>query len=198
MKTKLLVLFFLIATTGLYAQKDPCECNETTEISGQFRTKAKHVTDYNSYPKAKEVISPEDVISWELSYSTYTRDIKEGTDRVHDTPEDSLYTLKGYMYFLKQEANDCDFHIEIGPKNKRSTRRVIVEVSKENCALQQEILSYIKSKGYGKNKQFNKGIPCELTGLGFYDAIHKPKNHGGKFTHKTSWEIHPVKSLKFD
>jgi hypothetical protein len=47
-------------------------------------------------------------------------------------------------------------------------------------------------------KQFTKGIPCTIVGIGFYDAAHKPKHHGGIYTHKTSWELHPVKSIKFE
>jgi hypothetical protein len=193
-----LLSFLLIFVSYSFAQKDPCTCNETTPKENQNRTKAKHVTNYGSFSKAKYDIVPEDIITWQDQYSTYTRDIKKGTDRVNDTPEDSLYTLHGYMYFLKQEANDCDFHIEIGPKSIKSKRRVIVEVSKENCDLQKEILTYIKSKGFKKNKQFTKGLKCTVVGLGFYDAAHKPNRHGGIFTHKSSWELHPVKSIKFE
>jgi len=193
-----LIIVVSLSACNLYAQKDPCLCNETTPVPNQHRSKAKHVTDYSKYPKAKNEISPEDIINWQLLYSTYTRDIKKGSDRVQDTPEDSIYTLKGYMYFVKQEANDCDFHIEIGPKDIKSKSRVIVEVSKENCNLQKTILDYITSLGFKKMKQFTKGLPCTVVGLGFYDAAHKPNKHGGIFTHKSSWELHPVKSFTFD
>lgn len=197
-KIKLLFSVLFIFTSFSFAQKDPCSCNETTAKENQHRTKAKHVTNYESYPEAKYDIVPEDIITWQDLYSSYTREIKKETDRVKETPEDSLYTLHGYIYFIKQEANDCDFHIEIGPKNIKSKRRIIVEVSKENCNLQKEILDYIKLKGFKKNNQFTKGLKCTVVGLGFYDAAHKPNKHGGIFTHKSSWELHPVKSVKFE
>jgi hypothetical protein len=37
-----------------------------------------------------------------------------------------------------------------------------------------------------------------VTGVGFYDATHKPDtNHGDKHTRKYAWELHPVKEITF-
>jgi len=198
MKRKLLILFLFAVTSVLLAQKDPCNCNETTPIDRQHRTKAKHVTNYGAYARAKYNITPDDVTGWQDLYSTFTRNANKDTERILETPEDSLFVLDGYMYFVKQEANDCDYHIEIGPKSIKSKRRIIVEVSQENCDLQQKIMEYIVSNGFKLNKQFTKGLPCTVIGLGFYDAAHKPNHHGGNYTHKTSWELHPVKSIEFN
>lgn len=48
--------------------------------------------------------------------------------------------------FVKQEGNDCDFHIEIGTENPDDTR-IIVEVPEENSDLQKKIKDYLDNKG---------------------------------------------------
>jgi hypothetical protein len=201
MKTKLILLFLLIVTADLPAQQDPCDCKGTNpEV--QYRSKSKHETKYNSFPLAKDTITTETIISWEKKYKKKTKQINRknvNLTRVDGTPEDSLYILKGYMYFVKHEkssSGDCDFHIEIGTK-KESMKRVVVEVTKDNCKEQGKIMDHIKSLGYKFGKDFKTGVQCVVIGLAFYDGWHKPKQHGRVKTHGSSWELHPVERIDF-
>ena len=199
MKHKLtLILIILFFAGNIFANgKNPCDCSPTTKVTKQYRTDAKHETNFNNFSKAKYEITPNIIIGWEKKYKSKTNDIGKDDIRWNLTPEDSLYVLKGWMYFMKQEANDCDFHIEIGPENQKSNSRVIVEITNNNCDLQKKVYNYITSKGFKLNKQFDYGLECTVTGLGFYDGTHKPAQHGGTHTHKTSWELHPVKTFEF-
>ena len=96
------------------------------------------------------------------------------TFRQKDTPEDSLYTLEGYMWYVRHEA-DCDFHIQIGPTSESSKGRAVVEVSIENCALQKKIQDTMAARGYSFGKEFKQGIPVTMVGIGFYDWQHQLK-----------------------
>jgi hypothetical protein len=201
MKRILLLTFMLsLKTLDLLAQ-DPCDCIGTNQ-DVQYRTKSKHETHYEKYPLVKDTISPKVMISWQKRYKKKVKDVNRKNVqklRVRGTPEDSMYILKGYMYFVKHEkssSGDCDFHIEIGTE-KKSGKRVVVEMTKEKCSEQKRVLDYIKSKGYRLGKEFKKGIPCIVIGLGFYDGWHTPNQHGRKNTHGSSWELHPVKDIIF-
>ncbi len=181
---------------------EPCKCKDP-KAQKHYRHGEKHETDFGKYHAAAGTISAADIVSWQKKYKDATKALKASADksRMKDTPEDSLYTLKGFMWYVKHESagpgRDCDFHIEIGPQTK-SGRRAVVEVTLDKCALQQEILDTIDAHGYLLKKEFSKPIPCTVTGLGFYDGIHPPSGHGrrGKTTF-SSWELHPVKSILF-
>ena len=210
--SKLIIIFvFMFSGINLFAQNNPCKCNPDTKKENQQRSKAKHETNYGSYPVARDTIIPATLYQWEKKYKNSVKTISTNPDnplslRKHGTPEDSMYVLKGYMWFVKQEDNDCDFHIEIGGKTKNS-KRIIVEVPVENCDVLKKIFEKVKSKGYkvinitasnAALNHFPKGIPCVVIGLGFYDASHKPNtNHGDKHTYKCTWELHPVKDIVF-
>lgn len=199
------VSLFLGGISNVFAQS-VCSCNETTPKGHQDRSNAKHATNFGSFNVKGKSITPETMYAWEDSYAAKTKNIttKPNSARVPNTPEDTLYVLRGYLWMVKIENNDCDFHMEIGPLDKSMTR-MIVEIPKENKAMQEKVKRYLDSlkltiKGCPNltDSHFNTGIPIIVTGLGFYDASHKPNtNHGDEHTLKYSWELHPIKSVIF-
>ena len=208
---KILIPAFIFYCSMLYGQNNACNCYPTTPKERQDRSSAKHETNYGIYKLKKDTISVEYIYGWGDLYYLATKSISKKAEnpksiRKHNTPEDSLYILKGYMWFVKTEDNDCDFHIEIGPKNIDGDR-IIIEVPVENIKTQQKIKDYLNKHGLkimgcgtsnSKKAHFDKGIPVVVVGLGFYDASHKPDtNHGDKHTKKHSWELHPVKEIYF-
>jgi hypothetical protein len=205
----IILLVFLISP--MKAQSLSCPCEATTDISRQARTKAKHETNYKNYALKKDTINVKYIYKWQKRYHDLTKTItikasKPSSLRKHGTSEDSLYILKGYLWFVKMEDNDCDFHMEIGTKNSYDTR-IIIEATQENKLLQKKIENELQKRNlhilgcHYSNKakaHFKKGIPVIVKGLGFYDASHKPDtNHGDKHTQKYSWELHPVQDIIF-
>jgi hypothetical protein len=188
------------------AQTIVCVCNPAKETpkKRQQRSTAKHEIHYNQYAANTDTISVNYIYNWQKQYKSTTSTISTApaSTRVHDTPEDTLYTLKGYIWFVKSESNDCDLHIEIGPKNSGGTR-IVIEVPKENKALQNKLKQHLESlslkikgcSGGSGDTHFQHGIPVLVTGLGFYDASHKP--NGDSHTKKYSWELHPIKEIEF-
>ena len=200
----------LIAGTAILAQNN-CPSIPTTKKANQDRTVAKHETNYSHFKKKKDTISVDYIYNWQAKYDSKTSLItttvgKPTTLREHGTPEDSLYILKGYLWLVRMEENDCDFHMEIGPADSAGTR-VVVEVPQENTTAQTKIRNEMNKRqlhienckpGTSKGYHFKTGIPVVITGLGFYDASHKPNtNHGDDHTKIYSWELHPVKAIVF-
>jgi hypothetical protein len=209
MKKFLLIFFMLyISSTSLFAQIDICNCIPNTDIPDQHRGNVKHERNFGNFPMRVDTIFPKTIYKWERKYIRKTNTISlygELSKRKHGTPEDSLYILKGFMYFVKREP-DCDFHIEIGPEDTNATR-IVIEVPIENCRLQKKIFHIVDSHDgfimgintFNKWKAHLKNpIPCVVIGLGFYDKSHRPNtNHGDEHTKKYSWELHPVKDIFF-
>jgi len=206
---KYFILFSLLLFCGLLkSQVTICKCDPSTDFDNQERSIAKHEKHYDKYKIKKDTINIAYIYKWEKLYSNETKSISKNPDsqRRNNTPEDTLYTLKGYLWFVKIEKNDCDFHMEIGPKKSNGVR-IVVEVTQENKELQKKIKNFLNEQnleimGCGisdvKKAHFKKGVPVVVIGLGFYDASHKPNtNHGDKHTKKYSWELHPVKDIKF-
>jgi hypothetical protein len=178
------------------AQENPCGCTPNVGKTRPYRLDAKWETKYGLYPVFADTITSFTVRSWESSYKKKVKqNIIWNTKRLKQTPEDTLYVLKGWMWYVKQEV-DCDLHIEIGPKQK-SGKRTVVEVTKDNCKLQEAILKRMDSEGYKLKKEFKRGLPCVVVGLGFYDGQHPLKAHSRAAERGNSWELHPVKNIEF-
>jgi hypothetical protein len=192
-------------------QTTACPCIAGTKKANQHRSDAKHVTNYEDFILKEDTITVAYINKWERKYKTKTMELKvtptnPASQRKHDTPEDTLYILKGFIWLVKQEDNDCDFHMEIGPENVFGNR-IIVEVTKENTALQKKIREELTARGLkimncntsnNNVAHFDTPVPVIVIGLGFYDASHKPNtNHGDVHTKKYSWELHPVKDIIF-
>jgi len=208
---KFILLIFFIPASHKIGFAQMCSCHPGTDIDNQHRTEAKHTENYNDFSSKDDTILISYINRWERKYKKLTNTITRtagsaNPGRQTDSPEDSLYILKGFMWFVKQEENDCDLHIEIGPKNVVANR-IVVEVTAENSDLQEKIKTHLDQAGEkilncgtGNTKvaHFDKPIPVIVIGLGFYDVSHKPNtNHGDIHTKRFSWELHPVKDIIF-
>jgi len=209
MKYILTIILMQFCVINIFAQL--CNCNPTTDITNQHRTEAKHVTDLDDFIIKEDTIAVAYINKWEKKYKTITNTItrtanSSNSARQPDSPEDTMYILKGFMWFVKLEENDCDFHIEIGPKSVLGNR-IVVEVDQENSELQEKIKTHLDNIGEkimhcgtssSKTAHFDKPISVIVIGLGFYDKSHAPDtNHGDVHTKKYSWELHPVKDVIF-
>jgi hypothetical protein len=201
----ILALCGVLASTGVAQAADPCGC-APQRGKKPYRLTAKTETKYESYPASGGVLTPLAMLRWEKKYAAKANGTTVGrlTARLHDTPEDSLYTLEGYMWYVQKEI-DCDYHIQIGPAGKTGKHRAVVEVTHENCSLQSVIDDTLRARGYTFGKEFPRGIPVTVTGLGFYDWQHGVKHPpsstppGSPLEKQegTAWELHPVKSILF-
>jgi len=182
--------------------KDPCDCQPQAGEK-PYRFEAKRENKYDKFPVAQEPMKLSSTREWQKKYAKLMKkDVIRKSKRVKNTPEDSLYTLDGYLWYVNKQI-DCDFHMQVGPKSK-SGKRTVVEITVDNCAMQQMILDTLKSRGFSANgKEFDEGVPVTVIGLGFYDGQHgakKAKENASPWIKKqagTAWELHPVKTIVF-
>src|SRR5437867_3747343 len=119
-------IFFLIPLLTFSAprpQGDPCLCKDR-QAAKRWRSEQKREIVFSQYPQARDTITCRDIIAWQKRFKKIKKIVSPQSStkpRVKGTPEDSLYTLRGYMYFVRHESQkngDCDFHIEIGTEDK--------------------------------------------------------------------------------
>ncbi|MFL5788747.1 MAG: hypothetical protein ACJ748_11885 [Flavisolibacter sp.] len=204
-----LLSFSLLVCAGIKAQN--CTCNALMPIRLQPRGIEKNKLQDNFSKYSLNTISIYDIYKWQDHYNNITSGISWNPNSIKSkrrvaTPEDSIYVLKGYLWFVHKIGFDCDYHIEIGDKDSAATR-IIVEVPYTNPAVQKKIKEHLDSLALPimgcnekneKKAHFTKGLPVLVYGFGFYDSFHKVnKSHGDEHTKKYLWEIHPVTDIVF-
>ena len=177
-------------------QDNVCGCIPAKSVSEFYRAEAKYEREFSKYPEHAGIITSETVREWEKIYKKKANKIAVNSQRMKGTPEDSIYSLTGYIYHAKMNKNDCDLHLEIGTENK-NTLRAVAEITKDNCKLQEQIIQQLKEKGFVIGKQNATGIKCTVRGLGFYDGKH-PGKKNKKHEKGSAWEIHPVISMELE
>jgi hypothetical protein len=207
----ILIVISLCMAKPCGAQPPGCPCTPTTPKSRQQRTSAKHTAVFKNIIERKKFLSTAEMSTWQDRYDSLTAGITTtrqaaSSKRMHNTPEDTMYTIKAYLWFVKLEHNDCDLHMELGTADSTDTR-VIVELPAELKTVQAQLKKELQKRGLpilncgtsNSNKaHYAKGIPVLVRGIGFYDASHKPDtNHGDSHTKKYSWELHPVVAISF-
>jgi hypothetical protein len=135
-------------------------------------------------------------------------------DRVKE--EKRNVTVPVWLYAIKKEANDNDYHLitgsnpDVGPiryMNMEITglplggpNRAKLRVPRE--ALKQFLREHhdrVTTSGYFR---FEDPVPVRITGSLFYDIDHKPGVVGSfkdpPRVPKTAWEVHPISKIDFE
>jgi hypothetical protein len=127
--------------------------------------------------------------------------------------EGDLITTSGFLYRARCQP-DGDFHLEIGPSNKRlNAVCIIVEVPDKNKIHDQSLKAKIgnvltallgmDSSVFSSHAKSNP-IPITVTGQLFLDYTHHETDPGGgrgtllksgRHCAQNLWEIHPVSDL---
>ena len=208
-RVSFLLLFLCFNDT--FSQPDPCACQPDVGKIHPYRLDAKWETNGTTFPRSKKTITPSTLFSWEKKYSKSANGsiVAWNTARLTKTPEESIYTMNGWLWFVKAEV-DCDFHIQIGKKSRAAHRRAVVEVTIKQCQLQNLILDSLFAQGFTmsqikKGAELKHSLPVTLEGMGFYDWQHQLKKpsantpaHSPLWKQQgTAWELHPVITVKF-
>jgi hypothetical protein len=135
-------------------------------------------------------------------------------DRVAE--ENRRVTVSGWLYAIKKEANDNDYHMIVGTSPDggsihymnmeitglplggpdRAKLRVPRDGLKQFLSDQQ---TRVGTSGY---LRFEDPVPVRVTGSLFYDIDHRPGVVGSfkepKRVPATAWEVHPVSEIVFE
>jgi hypothetical protein len=130
--------------------------------------------------------------------------------RTHDAPldarESQLVTLKGDLWLVNKEPDDCDLHLEISAVGgSQSDDRIIVEIPQgpQFVAARNALLQALAAKNVKlSHTPLTKSIPVQVLGFLFFDAWHftanNPRGHShGSAEVATLWEVHPVYGIVF-
>ncbi len=120
-----------------------------------------------------------------------------------DPREASVLTLKGDLWAINIEPNDCDLHLELSEVGGSvDDDRIIVEIPQTApfVAARNVLLNKLHAAGvtlHGRTK-LTTPIRVQVLGFAFFDAWHfsstNPQrgNHHGSPQVGSLWEIHPV------
>jgi len=115
--------------------------------------------------------------------------------------ERRVYVVAGDVWRVKEEANDCDFHLEMSARGAGPRAdRIIVEIPQEQTTARRALLALLPGdRAIGPDTTINltRSVPIRVTGYAFFDAHHysarkvRGNSHGTAYV-ATLWEIHPV------
>jgi len=135
-------------------------------------------------------------------------------DRVAE--ENRNVTVPAWLYAVKKEDNDHDYHLIVGSDpNSTTIQYMNMEISalplsgpnREALRVPRQALKdflhdinqHVGSSGY---LRFEDPVPIRVTGSLFYDIDHEPGIVGSKKAPprvpNTAWEVHPVTEIVFE
>ena len=178
-------------------------CAPTTLIGNQSRTDMKH-----RGPGLQSVSLNQTSVTDMLNWSNPAT-ISRTSNSPIDPRENQAFTMKGDLWRVKIEGNDCDFHLELSaPGDSSGADRVIVEIPQGSNFVQirDSLIQALIAAGEGDLRHrttidLSQSIPIQVTGFAFFDAFHysraNPKRGHGHGTAMvgTIWELHPVWQL---
>ena len=194
-------------------------CRPSTPVDKQKRTEMKH---RNPASPGTHVISTSvsEMLGWDQPNDLTNRDVRNSNSSI-DPREEDVFELEGDLWRIAEEANDCDYHLELAAPGKPKTAdRVIVEVPDDegSTSVRQVVLASLSAEDRATlNSQgevlLKHPVRLKLTGYAFFDAFHytsqydpaKPGkcgftkaqklqrgNNHGTCAVGTIWELHPV------
>lgn len=206
----LLAALLAVSSLGLQAGQLPCQ-KPGTERWG-IKT---------SLPESprKVTMSLTDALNLPRLTNVKKNDPRYADKRITDqqVKEDQMVTVKGWLYLVAFEGDDCDFHIQISPEaptaGAKPANSMIVEVpSGEYAATIKDQVEAVRQmvvtkllNGVDPNLNsthlMTHPVFVQVTGALFYDDAHTYSADGttgrGKkgMPSRTLWELHPITSI---
>jgi len=213
-----LLVSTVLAVATVVAQNPP-SCEPSTPMAKQKRTDMKHRKPASNGTTV-EVASVSDMLAWEQPDDLQDRAVRNSDSSI-DPREEEVFEVQGDLWRIAQEANDCDYHLELSlPGKSVNADRVIVELPSDpgSNSARQAVLTALEASD--RLKLENNGevlltnpLRLKLTGYAFFDGFHYSPRfdpaHPGKchFTKAqklqrgnghgtcrvgTLWELHPA------
>src|SRR6266849_3644471 len=200
------------------AQNGP-SCDPSTPLDKQKRTEMKHRKAASQGTNVTTTTVAE-ILGWDQPDDLANRDVRNSNSSI-DPREEDVFEFEADLWRIAQEANDCDYHLELTmPGKPKTADRVIVEIPNDqgySSARQAVLESLAPADRDTLNSQgevvLKNPVRLKLTGYAFFDAFHytsrydpaKPGtckftkaqklqrgNNHGTCAVGTLWELHPV------
>jgi hypothetical protein len=200
------VVPFLLLVLCVSAARADITCTPTQPLAQQNRTLMKHRTPPQPNPGVK-LITVTEIVASPPAVGVNSPGARTSAQPI-DPRETSVLTLKGDLWVINVEPNDCDFHLEVSEVGGSvDSDRVIVEIPQTApfVAARNALLNGLHAAGvtvHARTK-LTQPIRIQVLGFGFYDRWHfsatNPQrgNHHGSPQVGSLWEIHPVWAIIF-
>lgn len=199
-------LGFLVVLSCAAAAWADITCTPTEPLAKQNRTRMKHRTPQHPTPGVK-LMTVADMVALSAAAGVNSPGFRSSVQQI-DPRESSVLTLKGDLWAINIEPNDCDFHLELSEVGgAMDDDRVIVEIPQAApfVAARNALLNGLRAAGVTLQARTKLTTPIRIQVLGFafYDAWHfsttNPQrgNHHGSPQVGSLWEIHPVWAIVF-
>jgi anti-sigma B factor antagonist len=201
---KIALVIGLILSVAQGAAAD-ITCTPTKTVPQQNRTRMKHRNppSSSSIPAVTTVTA---MIAISPADGTSTTGFRTAVGPI-DPRENAVVILKGDLWQINIEPNDCDFHLEISEVGgTAASDRVIVEIPQTArfTAARNAFLQGLHAAGVTLHSRTTLAHPIRVQVLGFmfFDAWHfSATNHRGN-SHGSPqvdsiWEVHPVWGIIF-
>jgi hypothetical protein len=203
MRRVVFMLFFVLSCISAASGQT---CAPSQPIPQQNRTAMKHRTPPSQNPGVKQMTVAQIVASAPAA-GISSPGARTSVQPI-DPRESSVLTLKGDLWAINIEPNDCDFHLEISEVGGSvDSDRVIVEIPQTPpfVAARNALLNKLHAAGVTLHARTKLAQPIrvQVLGFAFYDAWHfssaNPQrgNHHGSPQVGSIWEIHPVWAIIF-
>ena len=181
-------------------------CTATQTLVKQNRTRMKHRTPPRQNPGVT-LMTVAQIFAASPAAGIKSPGARSSPQPI-DPREASVLTLKGDLWAINVEPNDCDFHLEISEVGGSiDADRVIVEIPQTApfVTARNALVNRLRAAGVTlrARTKLSQPIRVQVLGFGFYDAWHfsstNPQrgNHHGSPQVGSLWEIHPVWAIIF-
>jgi hypothetical protein len=200
------ILGFLFAVLRVSGARADITCTPTQPLGQQNRTRMKHRTPPQQNPGV-QLITVTEIVASPPAVGVNSPGSRTSAQPI-DPRETSVFTVKGDLWVVNIEPNDCDFHLEVSEVGGSvNSDRVIVEIPQTApfVPARNALLSGLHAAGVTLHARttLTHAIRIQVLGFGFYDAWHvsttNPQrgNHHGSPQVGSLWEIHPVWAIIF-
>jgi len=197
---------FLFALSCVSVAWADITCTATQPVAKQNRTNMKHRTPPHQNPGVK-LMTVANMVAAPPAAGINSPGSRTSAQPI-DPRESSVLTLKGDLWAINIEPNDCDLHLELSEVGGSvDDDRVIVEIPQTASfvAARNALLNRLKAAGVALHARtkLTQPIRVQVLGFAFYDAWHfsptdpQRGNHHGSPQVGALWEIHPVWAIIF-
>jgi len=201
-----IALAILIALSCVSVTRADIAGTTTQTVATQNRTRMKHRTPPPQNPGVT-LVTVAQMVAASPATGITSPGARSSVQPI-DPRENSVLTLKGDLWAINIEPNDCDFHLEVSEVGGTvDSDRVIVEIPQTArfVAARNALLNKLHAAGvtlHARTK-LTQPIRVQVLGFSFYDAWHySPNNPQRGHAHGSPqvgsiWEIHPVWAIIF-
>lgn len=173
---------FVLASASLLAQTDPkCTPTDTKQERGTLKNR-------DATSDTPQTVTVQQILKFGFPQNIDTDPSLRLSEKTIDGHESTTYTMTVKLWRVGRQANDCEYHAEVGAANStKSSPRVIIEIKKDDPATRKAFLNVLPADIRQNFEQLTDdqndhhydldgSVKVTVVGLAYFDAPHYIKN----------------------